>query len=648
MTEYRQALSLSLFYKFYMTVLGRITASSLPQSEVNITRPISYHATKSSQGFQDVPLGQSKKDSIGRPIPHLSATKQASGVAIYVDDMPQYANELYCAIVWSARAHANVVEVNAEEATKIPGVWGFIGSGDVKEGESNMLPLFGFSDEVIFPTEVTCRGQILGLILANDQQTAKNAARRVTVTYENLPSILSIQEAIENKTLYEFNREIKVGDVSRGFDYSDHVITGEIHIGGQEHFYMETNSVLVVPKEDGEMEVFNSTQNAHITQMQIAQVTGIPSNKIVVRVKRIGGSYGGKDTRSIPLACAVALAAKRSCRPVRAMLDRYEDMSSTGTRHPFLGKYKIGCMNNGKIISAYVELYSNGGNTLDLSLSVLERALCHVDNCYKIPNWHVIGKICKTNIPSSTAFRGFGGPQAMFVMEDIIVKVAQVCGLDPTEVRHLNLYHDGDHTHFRQALVDCHIQKCWEELIEKADVQQRRIAIDKFNSESRWIKHGLAIVPTKFGIAFDRGHLNQGGALLHVYADGQVLLTHGGTEMGQGLHTKMVQVCARALAIPPSKIHISEMATNTVPNASTTAASVSTDLYGKAVQNACETIRTRLSPYVDANPKATWEEWVKSAHMDHVNLSAQGFYKAQGQSLCRSRHIFQCTHVHNM
>jgi hypothetical protein len=308
-------------YQFHFMSVGNVCChnvitsvihyQSLPLAEANITKPFDHHLTKSSQGFQDVPLSQSKKDVVGRPIPHLSAAKQASGTAVYVDDMPKFKNELYCGVVWSTRSHAKVVQADASEAVKIPGVWGFIGAKDLEEGEHNTYDITGVMDEVVFAEEVNTRGQIVGVVLADNQMTAQLAAKRVKVTYEELPSILSIQEAIEAESFYNIQREVKMGSVEKGFAHSDHIVTGELHIGGQEHFYLETNAILVVPKEDGEMEVFHSTQNANVTQLKIAQVTGIPSSKIVVRVKRLGGGFGGKETRTTPLACAVAIAAKR-------------------------------------------------------------------------------------------------------------------------------------------------------------------------------------------------------------------------------------------------------------------------------------------------------------------------------------------------
>ncbi|PIO30993.1 hypothetical protein AB205_0063890 [Aquarana catesbeiana] len=396
------------------------------------------------------------------------------------------------------------------------------------------------------------------------------------------------------------------GNIEKGFQEADHIIEGEIHIGGQEHFYLETNCCIAVPKgEDGEMELFASTQNTTETQAFAAHALGVPSNRIVVRVKRMGGGFGGKESRSSVISTVVALAANKTGRPVRCMLDRDEDMLITGGRHPYLGRYKVGFKNSGQVTALEVSYYLNAGNSVDLSHAVLDRSLFHMDNAYKIPNIRGTGYLCKTNLPSNTAFRGFGGPQAMMVVEAWMSDIAEVCKLPPEHVRKLNMYKEGDLTHFSQKLEGFNIHRCWDECLRNSLYQERKVAIEKFNRQHRWKKRGIAIIPTKFGISFTLVLLNQAGALVHVYIDGSVLLTHGGTEMGQGLHTKMIQVASKALGIPTSKIHISETSTNTVPNTSPTAASASSDLNGMAI-------------------------YIKAAYEDRVSLSVTGFYKTEG------------------
>ena len=305
--------------------------------------------------------------------------------------------------------------------------------------------------------------------------------------------------------------------------------------------------------------------------------------RIVCKVKRMGGGFGGKETRSALVAAPAAVASFRLQRPVRCMLDRDEDMMSTGTRHPFTAKYKVGFNRNGRLTALDVQLYSNGGNTMDLSRGIMERAVFHIDNTYNIPNVRCHGFVCRTNLPSNTAFRGFGGPQGMMVCENIITNVATFLHMDPVVVRSLNMYRQGDKTHYNQTLDHCTLDRCWQECQTLADFHQRRDALQRFNRTNRYKKRGIAMVPTKFGIAFTALFLNQAGALVHVYKDGSVLLTHGGTEMGQGLHTKMIQVASRALGVPATNIFISETSTDKVPNTSPTAASVGSDINGMAV-----------------------------------------------------------------
>lgn len=447
------------------------------------------------------------------------------------------------------------------------------------------------------------------------------------VEYEELPAIITIEQAIEAKSYHMADRTIQKGDVEAGFASCDAVLEGEVRLGGQEHFYLETQGSIALPKgEDGEMEIFASTQNPTETQALVATALGVPANRIVCRVKRMGGGFGGKETRSAYVSMSVAVAAHILNRPVRCCLDRDEDMISSGGRHPFLAKYKVGFNKDGKVMALTIDMFSNAGFSHDLSNPVMERGLFHMDNCYHIPNIRGRGYTCKTNLPTNTAFRGFGGPQSLYFAEYWMSDVARVCGLAQDTVREINFYTEGQLTHFNQKLEDCQIQSVWTELKERSDFQQRRAAVEAYNAKHRWRKRGLAIIPTKFGIAFTALFMNQAGALIHVYADGSVLLTHGGTEMGQGLHTKMIQVCATALGVPHTDVHVSETGTNTVPNTSPTAASASSDLNGMAILNAAEKINARLAPIKEQNPDGSWKDWVSAAFFGRVSLSATGVY----------------------
>lgn len=485
--------------------------------------------------------------------------------------------------------------------------------------------------EIFFAVdEVFTAGQPIGLILADSESQARAGARAVRIEYEDLPAILSIEEAIEQNSFFPHYRFIRSGgDMDEAFAAADHVFEGVARMGGQEHFYLETHASIVVPKlEDGEVEVFASTQNPTETQTIVAQVTGVPANRVVVRVKRLGGGFGGKETRSMQLTGILAVGASKSKRPVRCMLNRDEDIITTGQRHPFLGRWKVGVSKEGKLLALDADIFANGGWSQDLSGAVVERGLSHIDGVYKIPNVHVRGRICKTNTVSNTAFRGFGGPQGMFISESMMEEVADRLGMPVDEFRQINLLHEGDRTHFNQVLADYHVPQMMAAVRKEANVEERREAVDAFNKRHRYKKRGLAMIPTKFGISFTAIFLNQAGALVHIYHDGSILLSHGGTEMGQGLHTKMCMIAAQELGVPLDAVHISETKTDSVANTSSTAASASSDLNGMAVKNACDQLNERLQPYREKfGSKATMAELAHAAYFDRVNLSANGFYK---------------------
>ncbi|XP_028905631.1 xanthine dehydrogenase/oxidase-like isoform X2 [Ornithorhynchus anatinus] len=631
--EFRRTLTLSFFFKFYLTVLLKLSKKSmrgkcdkLDPTCVSATSHFHKDPPANVQLFQEVPRGQSEEDMVGRPLPHLAAAMQACGEAVYCDDIPLYSNELYLWLVTSTKAHARIKSIDTSEAQNVPGFECFLSADDIPG--SNITGLF--SDETVFAKdEVTCIGHIIGAVVADTPEHAQRAARAVKITYEELPAIISIEDALKEKSFHTGNFLLKIekGDLQKGFADAEHILEGEVYIGGQKHFYLETHCTIAVPKgESGEMELFVSTQNINVTQRYVSKVLGVPPNRILVHVKRLGGGFGGKESRTTILSTVVAVAAHKTGRPIRCMLDRDEDMLVMGGRHPFMARYKVGFLKNGKVVALEIEYHSNAGNSIDLSKSIMESALFNMDNCYKIPNIRGTGKLCKTNLPSNTAFRGFGAPQGMFIAESWMSKIAVKCGRPPEEVRRLNMYEDGDLTHFNQKLEGFMVPRCWSECLENSQYHARRMEVETFNRENAWKKRGLAIIPTKFSISIGIPFLNQAGALVHVYTDGSVLLTHGGIEMGQGLHTKMIQVANRVLGIPMSKIYISETSTNTVPNTSATSASLGTDLNGMAVQAACKTILERLKPFKDQNPNGSWEDWVSAAYRAPVSLSATGFY----------------------
>lgn len=346
------------------------------------------------------------------------------------------------------------------------------------------------------------------------------------------------------------------------------------------------------------------------------------------KVKRLGGGFGGKETRSIQLSGICAVAANKTKRPVRCMLNRDDDISTSGQRHPFLARWKVAVNNDGKLQALDADVFANAGWSQDLSGAVVDRGLSHIDGCYKIPNVHVRGRLAKTNTVSNTAFRGFGGPQGMFIAETYMEEVADRLGIPVEKLREINLYKPHEITHFNQELKDWYVPLMYQQVQQESDYARRREAVSSFNASSKWKKRGLALIPTKFGISFTAIFLNQAGALVHIYHDGSVLVAHGGTEMGQGLHTKMTQIAAQALGVPLSNVFISETATNTVPNTSSTAASASSDLNGYAIANACEQLNTRLAPYREKLGKeASMKQLAHAAYFDRVNLCANGFYK---------------------
>jgi xanthine dehydrogenase/oxidase len=628
MATYRKSLALGFFYKFYHEVLTELDAKS---SEID-SQAIGEIERDISKGEKDRKAAEAYSQKIlGTSEPHVAAMKQCTGEAQYTDDIPLQRNELYGCLVLSTKAHAKLVRVDATPALELPGVAAWVDHTDLSCPEANWWGAPA-CDEVFFAIDEVCTaGQPIGIILADTAKRAEQAARAVSVEYEELPAIFTIEEAIEKESYFNHFRYIQKGDAEKAFAEADHVFTGVARMGGQEHFYLETQACVAVPKpEDGEMEIYSSTQNAAETQAYVAKVVGVAANKIVSKVKRMGGGFGGKETRSVQLAGIVACAANKVRRPVRCMLNRDEDILTSGQRHPFLARWKVAVNKDGKLQALDADVFCNGGWSQDLSGAVVERSLSHIDNCYSIPNIHVRGRVAKTNTVSNTAFRGFGGPQGMFIAETYMEEVADQLNIPVEKLREINMYSPESNmiTHYNQELKDWYVPLMYKQVQESSAYEQRRTEIQEWNKTHKWNKRGLALIPTKFGISFTALFLNQAGALVHIYHDGSILIAHGGTEMGQGLHTKMIMIAAEALGVPLSSVFIAETATNTVANASSTAASASSDLNGYAIFNACEQLNKRLQPFREKlGPDATMKEIAHAAYFDRVNLSAQGFYK---------------------
>ncbi|EME48616.1 hypothetical protein DOTSEDRAFT_39924 [Dothistroma septosporum NZE10] len=626
MATYRKSLALGFFYKFYHEVLAELNPEGTEIDQdclAEIARDI-------SKGRKDHAAGVAyEKKVIGKEQPHVAAMKQSTGEAQYTDDIPVQKNELYGCLVLSTKAHARILGVDASPALDIPGVFEYVDHNDLPSPEANYWGAPNCDETFFAVDEVFTAGQPIGLVLATSAKQAEAGARAVKVDYEELPAIFTMEEAIEANSFFEHYHYINNGDVDKAFAEADHVFSGIARMGGQEHFYLETNAAVAIPKpEDGEMEIYSSTQNPSETQAYVAQVTGVAANKIVSKVKRLGGGFGGKETRSIQVAGICAIAAAKTKRPVRCMLNRDEDILTSGQRHPFLARWKIAVNEDGKLQALDCDVFNNGGWCQDLSAAVVDRALSHVDGVYKIPNVSVRGRVCKTNTVSNTAFRGFGGPQGMFICESFMEEVADRLKMPIEKLREINMYKSGEETHFNQELKDWYVPLMWKQLRQECDWERRTQEVAAFNAKSKWKKRGMALIPTKFGISFTALFLNQAGALVHIYHDGSVLVAHGGTEMGQGLHTKMTMIAAEALGVSQDEVFISETATNTVANTSSTAASASSDLNGYAIWNACAQLNERLAPYREKLGKdATMKQLAHAAYFDRVNLSANGFYK---------------------
>lgn len=626
MASYRKSLALGFFYRFYHDVLGALNI----ESQHGDSEAVEELERELSKGYEDrEATAEYTQDTLGKPANHVAALKQVTGEAQYTDDIPSMKNELYACVVFSTKPRAKILSRDYSAALDIPGVVDIVDKDDLHNPEDNKWGAPNFDDRFFAEDEVFTTGQPIAIVLATSKARAAEGVRAVKIVYEDLPAIFTMEEAIEKECFHKYFRYIKKGDTEEAFKNCDYTFSGVSRMGGQEHFYLETNATVAIPKpEDGEMEIWSSSQNPTETQMYAAKVLGAQANKVVARVKRLGGGFGGKETRCVLLSTIIALAAQKSKRPVRCMLDRDEDMAMSGQRHPFMGKWKVGVNKDGKLQALDVDVFNNAGWSFDLSAAVCERAMSHIDGCYKIPNVHIRGRLCKTNTMSNTAFRGFGGPQGMFIAESFMSEVADRLGMAVEEFREINFYKDDEETHFNQTIQDWHVPLMYKQVQEESDYANRRKAVEEFNASHKWRKRGLAIVPTKFGISFTALWFNQAGALVHIYHDGSVLVAHGGTEMGQGLHTKMTMIAAEALKVPMEDVYISDTSTNTVANTSATAASASSDLNGYAIWNACEQINARLAPYREKlGTKATMKELAHAAYFDRVNLSANGFYK---------------------
>ena len=589
--------------------------------------------------------------AVGIAVPHESAVLHVTGAALYTDDLIYRTKDLLHAYpVQTSYAHARITSLNTEPALAVPGVVRVLTAADVPGVNDAGVK----HDEPLFPSEIMFYGHAVCWVLGETLEAARLGAAAIEVEAETLMSYVSVTEAIAARSFQGAQPQVARGDVDTAMAEADRVFSGEFEFSGQEHFYLETHCALAHVDEAEQVFVQSSTQHPSETQEIVAHVLGRRNSEITVQCLRMGGAFGGKEMQPHGFAAIAALGATLTGRPVRLRLSRTQDLTMSGKRHGFHADWRVGFDADGHVLALEATLTADGGWSLDLSEPVLARALCHIDNAYWIPHARINGRIAKTHKTSNTAFRGFGGPQGMIVLEDILGRCAPLLGIDPLELRHRNFYSAGQSTPYGQPVRHPErLQAVWGQTIEAGDVRERLRQVEEFNATHEHVKRGLAMTPVKFGISFNLTAFNQAGALVLVYKDGSVLINHGGTEMGQGLHTKMLQVAATTLGVPLERVRLAPTRTDKVPNTSATAASSGADLNGGAVKNACEQIRDRLLSVaggmlgtnahdvriVDgvARPLSAsdetcvrWDELVRTAYFQRVQLSASGFYRTEG------------------
>jgi len=597
--------------------------------------------------------------AIGAALPHESALRHVTGDAVYIDDMPMPPGALHGVPLASLHAHARILRRDASKACAVPGVHAVLFADDIP-GENQMGPVI--HDEPLLATDqVFAVGQLVAVVFAETRAAALRALALVEVDYEPLSAVVDLDQAIANEQFFGETHRIERGRVDAQLQAAPHRLTGELRAGGQEHFYLETHASVALPGEDRALTVYSSTQHPSETQALVAHVLGWPIHRVVVVCPRMGGGFGGKETQASHWACLAALGAYVTGRPAKLWLDRDQDMSLTGGRHPLLARYDVGYADDGRILAYDAKIFVDGGWASDLSLAILDRALFHADNAYALEHVRLVGEAVRTNKVSNCAFRGFGGPQGMLVIEQVMERIAIATGLDPLQVRRRNFYADdtGSRTPYDQQVEDFRLGWMVDDLAARAELSARQQQVAAFNQANPHTKRGISLTPVKFGISFTASFLNQAGALVVIYPDGSVQLNHGGTEMGQGLYTKMMAVCAHALGLPIGSIRPMPTATDKVPNTSATAASSGADLNGAAVRAACLTLASRLVPvaaqklgvpeddprlrtaiegdgdgpgwaWLKDGPSVSFAEVCSAAYFQQISLSAAGFYRTPG------------------
>lgn len=588
---------------------------------------------------------------------HESAIKHVTGRADYIDDLKAPADAIHVALGLSPVAHGRLVRLDLEAIRRLPGVIDAVGFADVP-GHTDIGPVFP-GDPLFVDSEISFVGQTLFAVAAESQRAAREAVQQALATgvaeIDEQPASLDPVAAAERGEFVRPTHVQQSGDWEQALTNAAQIVEGEQFVGGQEHFYLEGQACLVQPTEDEGVIVHTSNQHPSETQKLVAEVLGIPFHAVTVEVRRMGGGFGGKETQASPWACIAALIARRTGRTTRLRLPRSEDMRLTGKRHPFHNRYRLGIDEQGVILGGEITLIGNCGYSPDLSDAIVDRAMFHSDNAYSLGEARVTGHRARTHTASNTAFRGFGGPKGMMVIEAAMDDIARRIGEDPLTVRKRNLYRPGRQTtHYGQHVDQVKLLHALvEELENSSEYWERRCAITEFNAGSPIIKRGLALTPVKFGISFTAQHLNQAGALLHIYTDGSVMINHGGTEMGQGLHTKICQVVARELGLDIDMVRITATRTDKVPNTSPTAASSGADLNGQAARDACVKLKQRLfdfahehlykdqglerenmrleagylvAGHAESEQRIPWGELIQAAYLNRISLSEKGYY----------------------
>jgi xanthine dehydrogenase large subunit len=578
-----------------------------------------------------------------RSLPHESAHLHVAGEATYVDDIRELAGTAHAALGLSSQAHARIATLDLDAVRAAPGVVGVLVATDIP-GTNDCGPIL-HDDPILADGIVQYVGQPIFAVVATSHDAARRAARLARIEYDPLPAVLDPLEARRAESYVLPPMHLVRGDPAAKLAAAPHRLKGEWAVGGQEQFYLEGQISYAAPKEDGCIHLWCSTQ--HPTEMQhlVAHTLALASNQVVVEMRRMGGGFGGKESQSGLFACVAALAAWKFRRPVKLRLDRDDDMMITGKRHDFHYDYEVGFDDDGRIVAVRVDMTARAGFSADLSGPVATRAICHFDNAYYLSDADIRACCAKTNTQSNTAFRGFGGPQGAVAIEYIVDSIARTLGRDPLDVRKANFYGHGERnvTPYGQTVEDNVIDTLVGQLEAQSDYRARRRAIAAFNAQSPVLKKGLALTPVKFGISFNVTHYNQTGALVHVYTDGSVLVNHGGTEMGQGLNTKVCQVVAHELGVSIARVRATAADTGKVANTSATAASTGADLNGKAAQDAARQIRHRLAAFAAKTYGAgdvefaadrvrvngrdiAFTELVQQAYHARVQLWSDGFY----------------------